>query len=104
MSTIKTMTLDELKELPPLTEEELEIINNAKPHFDEDCPKQNSKQLKEFRPWYEVHPKGNDTYKVSITKKDVHIKLDSDILDALKAQGRGYQTRINDILRKAVFG
>ena len=27
-----------------------------------------------------------------------------DVLDALKAEGKGYQTRINKILRKAVLG
>lgn len=32
-------------------------------------------------------------------KKQVTIRLDSDILAWLKEQGRGYQTRINAILR-----
>ena len=32
------------------------------------------------------------------------IKIDKDVLDALKAEGKGYQTRINKILRKAVLG
>jgi uncharacterized protein (DUF4415 family) len=35
-------------------------------------------------------------------KKDVHIKLDADILAWLKSGGKGYQTRINAILRKAM--
>jgi uncharacterized protein (DUF4415 family) len=33
-------------------------------------------------------------------KKGVYIRLDPDILDWLKAQGPGYQTRINAILRQ----
>ena len=33
------------------------------------------------------------------TKTGVYIRLDADILDWLKGQGRGYQTRINAILR-----
>ena len=33
------------------------------------------------------------------TKKRVTVRLDRDVLDWLKAQGRGYQTRINAILR-----
>ena len=37
MSTIVTMTLDELKELPPLTAAEKEIIWNARLIHDEDC-------------------------------------------------------------------
>ena len=32
-------------------------------------------------------------------KKQLTIRLDEDVLDWLKAQGRGYQTRINAILR-----
>ncbi|MEI6730178.1 MAG: BrnA antitoxin family protein [Pseudomonadota bacterium] len=32
-------------------------------------------------------------------KREVHIRLDADLLDWLKQNGRGYQTRINAILR-----
>ena len=32
-------------------------------------------------------------------KKAVSIRLDQDVLDFFKAAGRGYQTRINAILR-----
>jgi uncharacterized protein (DUF4415 family) len=32
-------------------------------------------------------------------KKDVHIRLDADVLRWFKAQGPGYQTRINAVLR-----
>ena len=32
-------------------------------------------------------------------KKQLTIRLDADVLDWLKAHGRGYQTRINRILR-----
>ncbi len=103
MNTTKIMTLDEVKQLS-LTDEERKIIKNAKPHFDADCPELTEEQIKEFRPWYEIHPNGNDNYKVSVTKKDIHIKIDSDVLEALKADGRGYQTRINAILRRSVFG
>ena len=35
-------------------------------------------------------------------KRDVHIRLDADILDWFQAQGRGYQTRINAVLRAFV--
>lgn len=33
------------------------------------------------------------------TKKGVYLRLDQDLLDWLKGQGPGYQTRINAILR-----
>lgn len=37
-----------------------------------------------------------------ITKKAVSIRLDSDILDWFKSQGKGYQSTINSILRTYV--
>lgn len=35
-------------------------------------------------------------------KKQLTIRLDADVLDWLKSKGRGYQTRINRILRVAM--
>ncbi len=35
-------------------------------------------------------------------KLDVHIRLDVDVLDWFRAQGKGYQTRINAVLRAFV--
>lgn len=35
-------------------------------------------------------------------KKDIHIRLDADIVDWFKSRGRGYQTRINAVLRAFV--
>jgi uncharacterized protein (DUF4415 family) len=37
-------------------------------------------------------------------KKQLSIRLDLDALDWLKAQGRGYQTRINHVWRAAMKG
>ena len=86
------------------SEHDKNIIANARPIITEDCPEQTDEQLKQFKPWYEVHPKGNDTCKVSVKKTAVSLRIDNDVLAALKAMGKGYQSRINDILRKAVFG
>ncbi|WP_062263021.1 BrnA antitoxin family protein [Endozoicomonas arenosclerae] len=33
-------------------------------------------------------------------KKPITIRLDSDVLEWFKSQGQGYQTRINNLLRK----
>ena len=57
MNTITTMTLDELKKLPPLTEAEKSTIRNAKPTPTEDCPAMTAEDLKEFRPWYAKNKK-----------------------------------------------
>jgi uncharacterized protein (DUF4415 family) len=35
-------------------------------------------------------------------KQDVHIRLDSDVVQWFRGQGRGYQTRINAVLRAFV--
>ena len=37
--------------------------------------------------------------KESEPKKSITLRLDADVLDWLKSQGKGYQTRINAILR-----
>jgi uncharacterized protein (DUF4415 family) len=37
-------------------------------------------------------------------KRQLTIRLDADVLNWLKANGRGYQTRINRILRTAIEG
>ena len=100
---MKTMTLDDLLK-NPLTENDKKIIANARPIATKDCPEQTDEQLKQFKPWYEVHPEGNDIYKVSVKKTAVSLRIDNDVLAALKATGKGYQSRINNILRKAVFG
>ncbi|WP_370551266.1 BrnA antitoxin family protein [Glaciimonas sp. PAMC28666] len=38
------------------------------------------------------------------TKKSISIRLDADVLAALKASGDGWQTRINDALRALFIG
>ena len=41
--------------------------------------------------------------KASITKEPVKIRLDADVLAALRASGEGWQTRINDTLRASLL-
>jgi uncharacterized protein (DUF4415 family) len=52
----------------------------------------------------DIPPLGNDFFAKATAawppvKKQLTIRLDADVLDWLKAHGRGYQTRINRILR-----
>ena len=35
-------------------------------------------------------------------KRDIHIRIDEDVLDWLQQDGRGYQTRINNALRASM--
>ncbi|MDO5653624.1 MAG: BrnA antitoxin family protein [Brachymonas sp.] len=36
------------------------------------------------------------------TKKEVKLRIDPDVVDALRATGTGWQTRINDMLRASL--
>ena len=65
----------------------------------EDCPKQTTEDLAKFHPWYEAH---KDWYKP--TKTEIHMRIDTDVLEWFRSQGKGYQTRINAVLRAHAFG
>ena len=99
---MKTMTLDEIL-AKPLTEKDIKIINTARPICTEVCPAQTKEELKGYKAWYYVHPQGDDMYKVKMKKQSVCIRLDCDILAKLKESGKGYQSRINSILRQHLF-
>lgn len=102
MSTTVTMTLDEVREYK-LSPDELEQFNKTQTTDFSDCPKLTKEELERLKPWYDLHPDWYDVT-VRVKKADVHRKIDVDVLEALKAQGKGYQTRINAILRAAVLG
>ena len=56
-NTTVTMTLDDIRNLPPLSKEDKKRISKALANPDNDCPVQTSEQLKQFRPLKETHPK-----------------------------------------------
>lgn len=41
---------------------------------------------------------------VEVKRPTLNMRIDADVLDALKASGKGWQTRVNAILRKEVLG
>ena len=79
-----------------LTAERLEEIKNYPISYDEDSPKLTKEQIARLKPAHEAY------WNVTPIKKTISIKIDADILAALQSSGRGYQTRINAILREAV--
>lgn len=87
MNTMTTMTLDELKNLPPLTDAEKATIKNARATPTDDCPAMTKEELKEFRPWY------------AKTKKPVTINLDTGAIAYFKElaeeTGIAYQSLMN---------
>ncbi len=80
-----------------ISDERLKEIAERDVVFDDDIPQFTEEQLKKFRP---VNP---EFFNITPKKKTICIKIDADILDELKREGPGYQTRINSILRKAVL-
>ena len=82
--------------LEKVSDERLKEIAKADVVYDNDIPQFSDEQLKLFKP---VNPQ---FFNITPKKKSICIKIDADILDALKKDGPGYQTRINNILRKAV--
>jgi len=54
--------------------------------------------MKEFKP---SHLRNMANYKP--IKKTVNVRLDADIIEWLQSAGRGYQTRMNAILREAML-
>ena len=64
--------------------------------YDFDSPKLESWMLHDFK------PASSEYYKPK--KVQITLKLDADVVAAFKSTGKGYQTKINDVLRKAIFG
>ena len=66
--------------------------------------------FKEARPASEIVPHIVESYhgtrgkQKAPTKKLLSIRLDADLADYFRQSGKGWQTRLNDTLRRAVFG
>ncbi len=62
------------------------------------------------RPAGEVHPEMVRQWKRTKGRKNppakeiITLRLDSDVLDYFRASGKGWQSRVSDILRQAAFG
>lgn len=73
-----------------------------------DSPPFTAKQLATTRPAAEVVPEIVESYvrtrgaQKTPTKVSTTIRLDADLLEHFKREGRGWQTRVNEALRKAI--
>lgn len=92
MSTTKRMTLEEARAYKP-SEEELERMRSFSNTDFSDCPAQTPDELKLFT-------RVGSIYKPM--KSHVTLRIDNDILSVFKAEGKGYQTRINNALREYI--
>jgi uncharacterized protein (DUF4415 family) len=87
-----------LDTLPPLTQGRCRELTMMADLPDDqidtsDIPELTDEQLAEMRPAALYRP----------IKQQVTARLDADVLAWLKAGGRGYQTRMNTILRRAML-
>ena len=81
-------------------DEKTKIEKNVKPDSEidyPDIPKSVGEQLSEVRPLYQVN---REFYRP--IKKATTIRLDADSLDYLQHSGAGWQTRINEYIRKGI--
>ena len=84
-----------LESLPPVSKEDIDRVDAIK---DEDIDYSDIPaftDFSKFHPW--EHRQMFKPVKVSVT-----CKLDADIVAWLKQEGKGYQTRLNAILRQAM--
>jgi uncharacterized protein (DUF4415 family) len=81
-----------------ITEERLAEIKAFQNTDFSDCPPLTDGQMKEFKP---SHLRNMANYKP--IKKTVNVRLDADIIEWLQKAGKGYQTRMNAILRKEML-
>lgn len=93
----------------PLTDaEEAEIQKMIS--SDPDNPELTDEQIREMRPFREVFPdlaaaidkKLAGRPKSDNPKRAISIRLDAEVIDRFKATGDGWQSRMNEALRKAV--
>ena len=75
---------------------------------DPDAPEATDTELAQAKPFAEAFPQLADTIRlargrppVESPKQQISLRLDPDVIAAYKRTGKGWQGRINEILRKA---
>lgn len=101
--------LEKLRRLPDVSDEdERQMIAAAE--SDPDAPPLNDAQLAGMRPMHEAQPellakllhRKRGRPPVDGPKRQVTLRLDQEVLDHFRSGGPGWQTRINDHLRRAL--
>lgn len=80
-------------------------MRKRKDKIEDDVPELSARDFKRMRPAREVHPKIVEGYERTRgrppkeqKKIPVTLRLDSDVVKALRASGPGWQTRTNELL------
>jgi uncharacterized protein (DUF4415 family) len=91
----------------PLTDEE-EARIQAGIASDPDNPEWTEDEFKRARPFAEVFPELMESIRrsrgrpiVEVRKQQVSLRLDPDVIAKFKATGKGWQARVNEILKQA---
>ena len=78
---------------------------------DADSPELTDDQLAQGRPFAEVFPDLMDSIRrsrgrpaLANPRKHISLRLDPDVIDKFKATGKGWQGRINEVLKNAKIG
>ena len=100
-----------MKKIKPVPGDFREGRGYTRADWDEvdDNPELTDEELKELRPFREVFPdlaasldRQLGRPKAETPKKAISIRLDQEVIDRFKASGDGWQSRMNEALRKAV--
>jgi uncharacterized protein (DUF4415 family) len=93
--------------LRPITDEEEARIQEGIAN-DPDNPEWTVEDFKNARPFAEVFPELTASIRrargrpaMERPRKVVSLRMDQDVLDKFRATGKGWQSRVNDVLRKA---
>lgn len=85
------------------------MVHKAKKSVDPDNPEWTKKDFREARPFLEVFPEFTEAVKqlrgrprAENPKVQVTLRLDPEVVNAFKEDGRGWQGRINETLVRAV--
>lgn len=88
-----------MKKRKPLTDDEGEVRELTTEDFKRFKPLDHFPELAKI-----VRGRGQRGPQKAPTKQQVTLRLDRDVLDRFRATGPGWQSRINDALRKARVG
>ena len=86
-----SIKFSDLNKVPPLSKKRIAEIQNFTNKDFSDNPEWIAEDWKKARPAY-----------TKIPRTDIHTKIDTDILNWLKSDGKGYQARLNAALRFAM--
>ena len=91
-------------DLPPISDEE-EARIQAGIAADPDTPGWTEEEFRAAKPFAEVFPELAAAIRKrgpARTKEAISIRIDSDVLEKLRASGEGWQSRVNAVLRAYV--